>query len=194
MRPLGLGRTVALFGFAMGGLVAGHAVDYVVQFPSATHRHSFLELSGHAHMHTLRPISIALAISAAAFAVWQGARRSDEGFGTRSYRQYALHLIAFQTVGFVGMEVVERLASGHGLQSLPLGLLALGIVIQAVIALVAALVMVGLEAIGAKLARTRAEGARVVAPTRWFTGRLSAFREVALGATRPRGPPTFRLT
>jgi hypothetical protein len=176
----------------MGGLVAGHAVDYVVTFPSASHRHSFLELSGHAHMHTLRPISIGLAVLAAIFSVWRGSREGKAG-GRGSYIQYAIGLIAFQTVGFLGMEIVERTSSGTGLASLPIGLLALGVVIQVVIALVAALVLVGLEAFGAALARHRL--ARLVSTTNHHGfARLAVLRSAALEAARPRGPPAVQLT
>ena len=112
----------------------------------------------------------------------------------KSYGQYAMHLIVFQTVGFVFMEIGERVFSGHGLALLPMGLLALGVVIQAVIALLAALVIVALEAVGAGLARPRAGRARAATSPGSSIGQLITCRSAVLDASRPRGPPALQLT
>jgi hypothetical protein len=112
---------------AAGGLVAGHFLTYVFVAPAGPHRAAFLRQTGHGYL--ARAVAVAAALSAIAIGTVAArgvARRRSSGTGTLAMRTLALRFAILQSVGFVLLEIGERLVVhaplGGLLSVLPLGL------------------------------------------------------------------------
>jgi hypothetical protein len=133
-------RGFPIFGTAAAGLVLGHALAYLIAIPDPHQRAFALQRTGHAYLPALdQAVLMLLVAGMAAVVVRAFARAGDrtEGFG-----QLATILVVAQTCAFAAQEVLERLVS-HA----PLGgvahdhILVTGIVVQVVVAIVAAAIL-----------------------------------------------------
>jgi hypothetical protein len=129
----------AVLGLAVGGVLLGHWLAYALVIPSEQERAAVLDATGHGYLHLADTVGWAVALVAFACVTLGpllGTSRPLTGWSL------AVRLVTFQTVAFLAMEILERLASGapvlgvvHG------GLIVAGLAVQALVALgVAALV------------------------------------------------------
>lgn len=185
----------ALLAFA--GLLIGHFISFLVVVPDAEVRHAVLEATGHGAHGLFVPLAggalLAAVIGAAAHQLCYrgpGGRRGPRFVGL------ALGLWALQTGGFVALEVTERVLSAHA----PLELLheptfLVGLLVQAAIALLGAVLLVLLSASVAALRRLLARPTSdPVPPPRPFVRIQAAARSIARSAWNLRGPPISSST
>jgi hypothetical protein len=129
-----------LFAFAVGGLVVGHALSYLIAVPDPYHRDLALASTGHGYLPTLTELAVVLVLAAAASVAGRAFRRgpaAEPSFGALWVR-----LAALQVVAFAGQEVAERLLAHVSLADLITDhLLVIGIATQIVVALVGAAIL-----------------------------------------------------
>jgi len=133
-------RGFPIFGTAAAGLVLGHALAYLIAIPDPHQRAFALQRTGHAYIPALdQAVLMLLVAGMAAVVVRAFARGGDrtEGFG-----QLATILVVAQTCAFAAQEVLERLVSHAPLGGLAHDhILVTGIVVQVVVAIVAAAIL-----------------------------------------------------
>jgi hypothetical protein len=123
-------------------LVAAHLLDYFVVVRSGIHRTEVLEATGHRYLPgaTVAALGVAfvavLAATALGFVRGRGGDESRLGIGG-----VALRLSVVQVLGFVGLEIVERLVAGASLVHLTGSLLAVGIGLQVAVACAGAILL-----------------------------------------------------
>lgn len=185
----------ALVGAAFGGVVLGHWMSYLLAIPIAGERNGVLVATGHGYWLTAIKLAVVLAVvSLAAIGIrqarlaWDRGTALDHGPGS-----IALRLTLLQVLGFVALEVTERLAAGAPLSSLAAHqVLVLGVLVQVLIAGSLALLLSLFAravhaAVRAAHARARSGGrARSSFPPIAF----AVLRPALLtGSVIPRGPP-----
>jgi hypothetical protein len=144
-------RGLPVFGAAAAGLVLGHALAYLIAIPDPHQRSFALQRAGHAYLPALDQLAIMLAIAAVAAVVIRAFAPSDDGGTERSGRLAAL-LVVVQATGFVGQEVLERLVSGAPLADLGHDhILVIGLVVQVVLAVPAAMFLRALARVSARV-------------------------------------------
>ena len=141
-----------VFSSAVLGLVAGHAIAYLIAIPNAQRRAAVLQSTGHAYLPVLVEIGLILAVAGVASLVTRafGSRgRLREG----SLGRTAASLGALQAGAFVVLEVVERLLTHMPLHELVTDhLLAIGVVVQLGVGLIGAIVLRAMARTAARLA------------------------------------------
>ena len=186
--PQGARRTTGmpLFAFAVGGLLIGHAIAYLVAVPDPYHRDLVLQRTGHGYLPTVAELALVAVLAAAASVIGRAFRRGD---GAGSFASIAGQLAALQVVAFAGQEVTERLVA-----RVPLGelihdhVLVIGFAMQVLVALVGALVLRLLVRAGERVAA-------VVRPRRVLPRPSLGARLVAITSLVPRGGrvPAFAI-
>jgi hypothetical protein len=131
--------SLVLFFTAAAGLVGGHLLNYVWLVPQTRARHAILAVTGHSYLPDGVVIGLAAALLAGTGTALLGAISPDR---RPSLRDAALCLAGLQTAGFLLLEVVERLLGGAPLSDLAGPVLALGVPLQVVLALLGASVLV----------------------------------------------------
>jgi hypothetical protein len=188
-------RGLPVVGAAFGGVVLGHWLSYLLAMPSAGFRGEVLASTGHAYWLTaVKQAAILVVVSLAAIAMRQVrlARAQDrpELAGPGSL---ALRLAGLQVLGFLALEVTERVAAGAPVSSISgHHVLVLGLLVQVVLAASAALLLSAFaRAIGA-LARALVRAPFPRAPRRAFPRFPVAVPRPVLvtGSAGPRGPPS----
>ena len=182
---------------AFAGLLLGHFVAFIVVAPDEGARYAMLEATGH-HGHGLfMPIAGAALLGAIVGLIANLLRGRRFATNERSNLiGIGVTLWALQTTGFVFLEAVERSSALHGISGLlhePAFLV--GLVIQAITALVGALLVVLLTAaVGALcrfLRRPVSEESAVLLDAPYL---VAMVRSVARLAWNLRGPPVSRQT
>jgi hypothetical protein len=151
-------RIFTLVGTALAGLVGAHLLDYFLVLPDAASRHAVLAETGHGYMGLALWLAVASAIMAGVTSVALGIRRgsgsADEplAFGSLAWR-----LVVLQPAGFLVLELVERIAAGVPAHHLLEPVIAVGVLLQALVALIGAAILVALarggELVGKALSR-----------------------------------------
>jgi hypothetical protein len=143
-----------VFGAAAAGLVLGHALAYLIAIPDPHERAFALQQAGHAYLPALDQAALMLAIAGVVAVVVRAfARRRDRA--TERFGRLATLLVVVQTSAFAGQEVLERLVSNA-----PLGdllhdrILVTGMIVQVLVAIVAAAVLWLLARTSSRLAAT----------------------------------------
>lgn len=132
-------RRSAVLSLALGGVVLGHAITYGLLVPDTHARAGALAATGHGYLAALERVGLtAVLIALAATFLGRLARR--DGSDAPGLGAILGRVTAFQLTAFAALEVAERLGAGASLQDLP-AVLSVGLVAQAIIALVAALVL-----------------------------------------------------
>ena len=128
---------------AAAGIVVAHAANYALAFPDPARRGHELSATGHGYW----PAAVAIAVICAGLAAMLAARRGWRGGSpTLPVPVTARRLAAGQVVLFAVLETVERLAVGaHPLSFLSSTQFAVGVVLQVAVALVAVVVLRGVE-------------------------------------------------
>jgi hypothetical protein len=183
-------RGLPVFSSAVLGLVAGHAIAYLIAIPNAQRRAVVLQSTGHAYLPVLVEIGLILAVAGATSLVMR-AFGSQGRIREGSFVRMVARLGALQAGAFVALEVVERLLTHMPLRELVSDhVLGIGVVVQLGVAIVGALIL-------RAMARTAARLALVAVPPR--TPRPSGLLPIpfvrtldlrpVLGAVGVRGPP-----
>jgi hypothetical protein len=127
-----------VFGAAAAGLVLGHALAYLVAIPDPHQRAFVLQRAGHAYLPALDQAVMMLVIAAVAAIVVRAFARRGDG-GTERFGRVAILLAIVQGSAFAGQEVLERLVSGAPLGELAHDqILVIGVLVQVLVAIVAA--------------------------------------------------------
>jgi hypothetical protein len=143
-----------VFGAAAAGLVLGHALAYLIAIPDPHQRAFALQRAGHAYLPALDQAVMMLAIAGVATVVVRAFARRGGGANERFGRVAAL-LVVVQTSAFAGQEVLERLVSGAPLGELAHDqILVIGVLVQVLVAIVAAGVLWLLARTSSRLAAT----------------------------------------
>ena len=181
-------RALTILGLGAAGLIGGHALGYAVSVPDPYHRGALLEATGHGYLPSASRVALMLGIAAIVAGIASGylhrPRASGLVFGRSAWR-----LVALQCAGFLGLEVAERLVAGAPLATLSLPILVVGLVTQALVAVVVALLVVGLRRLG-ELLRSGA----VARPARAAHAGAAVFHAPSSRTPvrdRVRGPPAI---
>jgi hypothetical protein len=181
-----------LGGLAAGGVAAAHVLAFIVAAPDPVRRGRLLEETGHAMWPVIVSVALAaLVVALARFAVGR-IHRSDRPPAGAMWRLTAGRLMALQTLGFLALEAVERLASGHALIGF-LGepVVLIGVALQIFVALGAAALLVLLARLVDRLTgllRTLPRAPRALMQPGAWDGIFLRPRLVSDPAN-PRGPP-----
>lgn len=146
-------RPAILVGLAPVGLVLGHALDYLVAGGGPAAARHLLASTGHGYW----PVAVALAgfvgVVTAFAAVVSGFQTAGSTGPRPSTFAVAVRLAAVQSAAFVVMEVVERVVVGADVGDLVGPVLVFGLVVQGLVAAVAAVLLRALQAAGERLGR-----------------------------------------
>jgi hypothetical protein len=188
-------RSQRVEGAAFGGVVLGHWLTYVLALPSGHLRHEVLASSGHGYWPLGVKLGVAFTVISLASIVARQARAalgrdlSDvDGPG-----RVALRLAGLQVLGFVSLEVAERVAAGAPASTMfEHHLFLLGLLVQVAVAAALAVVLFLFSRAAATVAQAlasprypRAARRSFLAPLLWVPAPV-----VLAGAAAPRGPPT----
>ena len=177
MRAPGPLRTLSTIGLAFAGLIGGHAIGYAIAVPDVHHRAALVSATGHGYLPSASWASIVLGLAAVTAGVASGyvGRRRRTGAG---FSRTASRLVPVQAGAFLLLELFERLASGAPVESFSLRLIVVGVLTQILVALLLAVVLVGLRRAGAMLGREP---------------RLALSQTITEGLPREEGPARGRL-
>jgi hypothetical protein len=183
-------RSGAVFGVALGGLLAGHALAYAALAPDPSARAAMLAGTGHGYLHGTDAVAIVAAL--AGLAIMFLGRLTAPRQEAVALRSYAVRMVSFQVIGFAVLEVAERLGAGASLGDLTRAL-PVGIAIQIALALVSAWFL-RLLLRAADRVSDLLQGPTVEVRAASTTIRLSphvAHAGPALASVGNRGPPSF---
>lgn len=186
-------RGLPVLGAAAAGLLLGHALAYLIAIPDPHQRAFALQRAGHAYLPALDQAVMMLAIAGMGAVVVRAFAPRAVG-ATERFGRLAAMLVVVQTSAFAGQEVLERLVSGAPLGDLAHDhILAIGMLVQVGVAIVAAGVLRLLAQTSNRLAARSVIGVRLprrrtmLAPP--FTeGRPHALQLATAGSIR--APPS----
>jgi hypothetical protein len=188
-------RTFPVFAAAASGVLGGHWLAYALTVPGPARRDAVLSATGHGYLRVAGITALVLVLLAMGSAVMCALDAGSDHASsphTARIRRLFLRLWLLQGVAFAGVEVAERLVAGAPLRDDLLGrVLVVGLILQALVAVVGALLLHVLHRAAAGLARLvrwpRTASPPTVVPS---LARLSGPRSAMLaGATGLRGPP-----
>jgi hypothetical protein len=153
-------RVLTVAGTALAGLVGAHLLDYLLVLPDAASRHAVLAETGHGYMGMAIWLAVASAVMAAITCFALGIRRGTGGADAPlAFRSLAWRLVLLQPAGFVLLEIGERVAAGVPAHHLLDPIIAVGVLLQPIVALVGAAILVvlvrGGELVGEALSASR---------------------------------------
>jgi len=187
MTTRGSSRPSLVLGLALGGVLLGHTVAYRLLLPDAHTRALELAASGHGYLSGANVVGLVASVVALAALFLGGVLRTN----ARAPRHLAARLVGFQMAAFLAMEVLERVASGGGVQHLP-SVLVIGLPVQALIALLVAfvawLLLRAAAAIAELLAAAPGWGEPVLMPPDAIA---EPRRPDGIGSPSGRAPPSF---
>ena len=177
---------------ACAGVAFSHEIAYLLVAPEAPRRAELMDATGHRYFALVVAAGlVALVVGLGDFVAESIASRGRALDARKLFSFAAGRLTALQAAGFVVLEALERLAGGeHHFASALLAEPAtlLGIALQLLSALIAALILVGLRRV---IVHARAVGRPLGQPTAasWNTG-VARPRFIAVaGNASPRAPP-----
>lgn len=139
-RGMRLGRTLVVAGAAVAGLLAAHALDYLMVIRDAAGREELLRETGHEYLAVAAALAVAACLISIAATIALGAA-SRRGAEPVSFGGLAVRLVVLQVDGFVALEIAERLIEGEGFAHRFGVILAVGVLLQVVVACAAALIL-----------------------------------------------------
>lgn len=151
MRRASLLRLGSLVGLGIAGLIGGHSLGYVVAVPDVHHRVMFAAQTGHGYIPSASWVAVVVGLAALVAGIASGYARRNVHTGI-SMRSACARLIPMQVGAFVLLELLERLVAGASFETLSWRLVAVGVAVQALVAVFGALSLVGLRRIGEILA------------------------------------------
>ncbi len=196
MRVLGRGRPRLWLGaLAAAGVGLTHAVAYFLTAPDPEARRELLEQTAHGYWSYASAVALGLLVAGlSGFAIARVRERAEQRrAGGSLYLFIATRLIVLQGLGFLVLEASERAVAGQLDHFLAEPVVLLGVVIQAVVAVIGAALLVML----ARLVETLVSGRSSIfvrPPSRTFAPILSIPQPhtyIGAGGAAPRAPPTF---
>lgn len=196
MRPrLAASSRVEIALLAFVGVLSAHWLSYFASAPARVEREHLLESTGHGDWSLAGAMAIGAFTAAFASMAWERLRRNGPRPSTTTV---AVRLAVLQTLGFLALEAAERAAAGgHAFDALAEPVVALGVLVQVVVALAGAFVARIIVETVDRLVSGRAQHARR-AP------RDTGFQDTAVRSVRPmgvnsgagtlRGPPCTPLS
>jgi hypothetical protein len=178
-------------GVAVGGVIAGHWLTYLVVAPIAGSRATILHQTGHSYLGLANDLALVAALAALAsmfIAQLTNPMPSGHLLGITG------RVVRFQVCAFIALEVLERVTAGSPLSELiRSGILPIGVAAQITIGFLAAFAIRWLlraadrvaEALGHAAAAPRRDVPRPLLPELVF---VPIFRH--LSAAGVRGPPS----
>jgi hypothetical protein len=191
MRLNAAARTVTMLGMGLAGLVGGHAFGYALAVPDDIHRTTLLAATGHGYLPSASRLAMMLGIAAVVTGIAAGYLHRPR-FIQPSLSKVALRLVALQCAAFAVLEVVERVVASAPMSSLSVPLLVIGLLTQALVALVLALLIVGLRRLGAVLRTGLAITVLAGRDEPVVVATFAPFSRARL-RDRVRGPPVLRM-
>ena len=185
------GTRLGLGGLAAGGVAVAHLLAFLLVAPDPVRRQRLLESTGHGAW----PLIVTLAMGVLVVGLAGLAARPPAQLGWRARGPLLGRLLLLQVAGFLLLEGLERLAMGKGLESigdLPFEpVILIGLVTQAITALVALMLVVFLDRVIVALTdvlwpRPRAPRSLVLSE---IVERHLPLPRFATGPANPRGPP-----
>ena len=178
---------------AGGGLVAGHFLTYVFLDPAGPHRAMLLRHTGHAYFPRAIAAGAALGAIAMGAAAARGVARRHAGERSYGWRALAIRMAVLQAMGFIALEIVERVivkAPLSGMAAvLPVGF-AVEVLVAAGIAALLCLTVVAAETVARVLAkRPERRAFLVVIRTPPLTDDFHRIFELLSSSVSLRGPP-----
>lgn len=193
MAPPILGR-LGLLGTAAIGVIVGHFLVYLLSVADGPSRDALLAETGHGYWNLAIGTAVVLAFWTVGALVLHYVRPGPAKPAPIRPLPLILRLMPLQAALFVAMESIERVAAGASVEGmLEHGVLSIGLLLQAVTALVVALVLCLLaRAVRALVAALRSpvptiEAARNAPPI----GRSARPVAVLAGGIGVRGPPSL---
>lgn len=178
-----------LAALAFAGVVGTHALAYRLTIADHATRGEVLHDTG----HDIWPSFVAGAALAALVAAVVGSLTGSPRTGAPAVRATAARLAVLQGIGWLAIEGFERASTGHAELSVATAApVLIGLVVQAVVALGAAVLLALLGAVLEVLGVGSRRPSRR-APRRWITPFRVVFprTRVAAAAWSPRGPPSL---
>lgn len=185
-------RGLPVLGFAVAGLVLGHALSYVIAMPDPHHRDLLLQRTGHDYLPVFGQAALMLFLAAIAMVVFRASRRGAgraEGFAPLAGR-----LALVQVGAFMVQEVAERLLSGSGLHDLGQGhVLVVGVATQIAVAVAGAVLLRWLARASERLGEVLGSAIALPRPVPAFALPISAdlaSARVEIASHGQRAPPS----
>ena len=184
-------RAVTILGLGLAGLVGGHALGYGVAVPDDLHRTILLDATGHGYMPSASRFAIMLGIAAVITGILAGYLHRP-ATSQPAFMKVAGRMALLQCLGFVVLEVAERIVASASMSTLSLSVLLVGLLSQAVVAFVLALLIVGLRRLGAALRTSPAVVTDAGRPEFVVVSQHVPFSRTRL-RDRVRGPPAVQM-
>jgi uncharacterized membrane protein len=183
-----------LGGLAAAGVVLSHSLSFLFVAPDPHARQRLLDATGHRYFTWVTAVAIGLLVAGVAGGTIKRLRGGfeDAAYG-RTFVGSAAALVLIQVVAFIALESVERLVvDGSPLGPLTDPVMAIGCVVQIVVAVVGALLLVALaHGVDHIAARFLASPPQPTGPARawWATSVMPPTPAPATGGPTVRGPP-----
>jgi len=145
-------RFRSLLPAAAGGLVAGHFLTYVFLAPAGPQRAAFLRQTGHGYFPRAIAVGAALGALAMGASAARGYARSSPTDRRITLRSLAVRFAAIQAIGFIGLEIVERMVVHAPLAGL-IGVLPAGFVVETLVAFAVSWLLCATERVVATIVR-----------------------------------------
>ena len=182
-----------LGGLAAFGIVASHCLAYLLILPDAEDRALFMDATGHHFWGLVFALALAAAMAGmSGFLARVREPSATQGGRVNLFAFTAPRLMALQVGGFALLEATERIIMGNGSHAIFEPVVLIGLALQVVVALAAALILSlltkTLRALLSGTSLTTAKAARILprfAPSRWLQPSLAP----GTGAGTLRGPP-----
>ena len=183
-------------GLAAAGVVVSHSLSYLFVAPNPNARLHLLQQTGHCYFTWIAALAVGALVAGLAGGTLQRLRagRSETWSRPGAFLAAAATLAVLQIVGFIVLEETERAVVGAGLTHiLAEPAVAIGIVMQVVVALVGALLLValadGVDRISGRLFGTGPSGRATRTVTWGSTSVVPPTLRLAASGRTLRGPP-----
>jgi hypothetical protein len=177
-------------GIASAGVVLAHWIAYLLAAPVASHRDELLQATGHGAWAYVVALAVGVVVACLAGGLRErlGQRPSQAPSPAYAWAR----LLAYQSVLFIVLEGVERIASGGTPLSLatePVFLV--GLCVQVVVAAIGAFALVGLDRAAVALIRRLHGRRRDTSPSggRFLDRSVVVISRPVLASITSRGPP-----
>lgn len=183
-------------GMAAAGVIVSHSLSYLFVTPDPHARERLLQVTGHRYFTWVAALALGALVGGLAGGTLRRLRSGGDGpvTGPRAFAAAASTLSVLQVAGFIGLEAAERWIAGSSITHI-LGepVVAIGIAMQVVVALVAALLLVGLargvDHIASRLLAAGPSGRSSKTVTWWATSIHPPSLAPVDGGRTLRGPP-----
>jgi hypothetical protein len=143
-------RPSLVLGLALGGVLLGHTLTYLLLVPDAHARAAELAHTGHGYLDRANAFGVVVAVASLCAVFLGGVLRSESAPMSSILKRLA----GFQLAAFAAMEILERISSGAGMSRLA-PVLVVGLSVQGIVAIGIALIARLLLRVADRLAARR---------------------------------------